>query len=260
VKKILKRILVLALLCVFVYSGLQVYRMVGAYAQAEEQYTRLEQYVSVPAVPSASAPPSDGEAAEEPEREPPAWPEADFAALGSINPDIVGWLTVEGTRIHYPVVRGTDNEFYLNHRFDGKRSGGGCLFLDAENSAGFDETNQIIYGHYMKDHSMFYDLGGYKRQAFYDAHPTGWLVTPTAVYRLRFFSGYVSDTEGEAWKRVFSGEEYAAWLEERVEKSAFFSDVVPAAEDRILTLSTCSYEFEDARFVLHAVMEQQVTG
>ena len=141
----------------------------------------------------------------------PLWPKVDFEALRSINPETVGWLTIEGTNIHYPVVQGQDNDFYLTHRFDGTSGGAGCLFLDAANDAAFQSANQIVYGHYMKDHSMFYDLGSYKKQDFYDAHPTGWLITPSAAYQLRFFSGYVSDPSGDAWKREFSGAEYVQW-------------------------------------------------
>jgi sortase B len=68
----------------------------------------------------------------------------------------------------------------------------------------------------------------------------------------------VSDTDEDAWKREFSEEEYGAWLEMLLKKSRFSSDVAPAEADRILTLSTCSYEFEDARFVLHGVLEEQI--
>lgn len=249
----LVKILAAGLLCVFIFSGWQVYQICSGYADSQAQYAALEQYVSaVPAPPPAPQPAESKASGAE-----PLWPKVDFEALRSINPETVGWLTIEGTNIHYPVVQGQDNDFYLTHRFDGTSGGAGCLFLDAANDAAFQSANQIVYGHYMKDHSMFYDLGSYKKQDFYDAHPTGWLITPSAAYQLRFFSGYVSDPSGDAWKREFSGAEYVQWLDSRREKSVFVSDTVPTEESRVLTLSTCSYEFEDARFVLHGILEPQ---
>lgn len=252
-RSFLTKVLAAVLLGVFVYSGWQVAEICGEYAEAEARYADLEQYVTAapPSVPSPVPEVKEEEEIPLPEER----PQVDFEALRQINPDIVGWLTIEGTRIHYPVVQGEDNNFYLNHQFDGSYNGAGCLFLDAENDADFQGSHQIVYGHYMKNQSMFYDLGSYKRQDFFDAHPTGWLITPSETYRLRFFAGYVSNTEGDAWKTEFSEEEFGQWLERRREKSVFSSDTVPAPDSRVLTLSTCSYEFEDARFVLHGILE-----
>ena len=246
--------LAVVLLGVFLYSGWQVARIGGQYARSREQYAALEQYVFLP---SREEPAGEEPRMEEPRAEEPVWPQVDFDALRGINPEVVAWLSVEGTSIHYPVVQGEDNAFYLDHQFDGSRGSAGCLFLDAEQDGAFGGANQVIYGHYMKDGSMFHDLGGYKKQAFFDDHPTGWLITPSAVYKLRFFSGYVSDTAGDAWQAAFSEGDYLRWLERRGEKSAFASGVVPTADSRVVTLSTCSYEFENARFVLHGVLEAQ---
>ena len=277
-KKYIKIVLVLILLPAFLYSGLQVYQICSAYARAEAQYEELTQYVRPPV--SATAPsvvlpePEEGEspAASAPQlptplEEAPAavpepaedilWPQVDFDALSAINPDIVGWLTVEGTGIHYPVVQGEDNDFYLAHQFDKSPSRAGCLFVDVVNDATFTDRNTIIYGHYTKDRSMFYELRGYKQQDFFDAHPTGWLMTPSGVYKLQFFSGYVSDVYGNAWDTDFSETDYLEWLKSCKAKSYFVSDIMPEGDSRILTLSTCSYEFENARFVLHAILDEQ---
>lgn len=74
------------------------------------------------------------------------------------------------------------------------------------------------------------------------------------IFRVAFFSGYVASTKESAWQKVFPGEEYALWLEELLEKSVFDSHVVPTTAHRVLTLSTCSYEFDNARFVLHGIL------
>lgn len=260
-KSPLIKILAFVFLLMFLCSGWCLYQIYSEYKAAEVQYENLEQYVSAP---SASPPEHVRETGKDrqagPEPEPLLCPQVDFNALYEINPEIVGWLIIEGTRINYPIVQGQNNEFFLTHQFDGQYSSAGCLFLDAKNDASFQEFNQIIYGHYMKNQSMFHDLVNYKDQAFFDGHPTGWLITPSAAYSLHFFSGYVSDVFGEAWKTEFIETEHLEWLRKCKEQSCFYSDVVPEADSRVLTLSTCSYEFQNARFVLHAVLQIQCSN
>jgi sortase B len=251
-KKTLRSILMLASLAIFVFSAAQVWRILRGYEQAERQYAELEQYVAdePPVVqPEPTAPPTQPEE----ETEISAAPAVDFEALSQINDDIVGWLIVEGTQINYPVVQGSDNKYYLNHRFDKGYNSAGCLFLDAGNDPGLNDRNSIVYGHYMKNGSMFAGISEYKDEAFYRAHPSAWFITPDGAYTVDFFSGYVSDVGASAWDREFSADGYGEWLEELKAKSCFSSDITPGIQDRVVTLSTCSYEFQNARFVLHGV-------
>ena len=238
-------------LAVFLFSGWQVYHILREYDAAEEQYSQLEQYVSTEApAPNAPTP----EAPVQPDTEDTF--AVDFYSLSQINPDVVAWLFIEGTDINYPVVQGRDNDYYLNRQFDKSYNSAGCLFLDAANDDSFLDLNSIIYGHYMKNGTMFADLFLYKEQAFYDEHPSALLITPEGTHRVDFFSGYVSDTASSAWDRNFSADTYQQWLTEVVEKSCFSADVTPSAPGRVLTLSTCSYEFRDARFVLHGMISE----
>ena len=136
-----------------------------------------------------------------------------------------------------------------------KRISGGCLFLDSRVACDFSGGNSIIYGHYRKNGSMFAALAGYKEQSYYDQYPQMLLITPESAYTVELFSGYVTGTDGQAWQTVFSDEEaFVQWLGSVADASMFQSDVEPMASDRILTLSTCSYEFENARFVLLGVL------
>lgn len=239
-------------LAVFLFSGWQVYHILREYDTAKAQYSQLEQYISTeaPIIPDTPKP----EVPVQPEPEPIFT--VDFASLAQINPDIAAWLVIEGTEINYPVVQGRDNDYYLNRQFDKSYNSAGCLFLDASNDGSFRDLNSIIYGHYMKNGTMFADLFLYKEQTFYDEHPSALLVTPEGTHTVHFFSGYVSDTTSSAWDREFSTDAYALWLNDLADKSCFSSDVVPSAQDRILTLSTCSYEFQDARFVLHGIISE----
>lgn len=187
-----------------------------------------------------------------------AWPEVDFTALAAVNPDVTAWLYGPDTGISYPVVQGTDNDYYLDHLLDGTANSAGCLFVDTSCRPDFSGRNTVIYGHRMKNGTMFAALGNYQEQVYYDAHPVFLLVTPEGRYVVELFSGYVADTAESAWMLDFSDEQaYLAWLEEVGEKSAFSSKVSPRAEDRVVTLSTCSYEFENARFVLHGVLRPE---
>ena len=155
------------------------------------------------------------------------------------------------------MVQGEDNDYYLDHLFDGTANGAGCLFVDAACQPDLSGRNTVIYGHRMKNGTMFAALGNYREQAYYDAHPSFLLLTPERRYVVEWFSGYVADTEESAWTLDFSGEEsYLAWLEEVRGKSDFSCGVSPTAEDRVVTLSTCSYEFENARFVLHGILRE----
>ena len=153
------------------------------------------------------------------------------------------------------MVQGTDNDYYINHLFDGSWNRAGAIFLDYRNSADFSDPHSIVYGHHLINDTMFSALEGYKEQWFYDAHPTAQVITPEGVYTLHFFAGYVADTSTDAWRLDVSGEEMTQWLDAAIRRSWFRADRYPAPGDRIVTLSTCSYEFEDARFVLLGFLE-----
>lgn len=172
--------------------------------------------------------------------------------LKQINPDYVGWLTLPGTRIDYPVVQGVDNTYYLDHLFDGTENIAGCLFLDAENNQDFSSRNSIIYGHHMKNKSMFYELSYYKERSWWKEHPQYYLILPDKQARLVVFSAYVADVSEDAWKLDFESQEaYETWINERKERSVCQPEQEIGIPDSVVTCSTCSYEFEDARFVVH---------
>lgn len=253
-KLILITLLALSLL-VLAVGGYVLGQRAAEYAEGDETYSGLEEYVSFP----SSAQGTDESGAVQQNEMPQAQstaPSVDFAALSRINPDIVGWLYCEGTQINYPVVQGSDDEYYLDHLFDGTQNANGCLFLDSRVDASFSSVHSIIYGHHMRSGAMFAALDGYKRQSFYDAHPTMLLITPDATYEVQLFAAYVAEPSEDAWKVSFANDgEMQAWIDTAIARSTFTSNVQPAPGDRLLTLSTCSYEFGDARFVVVGVMD-----
>ena len=261
-KKPLRTVLLLFFAGTLVFSVWKLLSIHGSYQEGQNGYADLEQYVSFQegtkphfseeTVPQETSPADVPESTGAPDLS--AWPLVDFGQLSQINPDIVGWIFIEGTDINYPVVQGADNDYYLQHLFNGTYNGAGCIFLDAGCASDFSDRHSILYGHHMKDGSMFSDLMGYKDQSFYEEHAVALFVTPTAYYKIRFFSGYVAHVTEDAWKLRFDDIDFTVWLNELQSKSCFESDYVPSGDDRIFTLSTCTYEYNDARFVLSGIL------
>lgn len=251
-KKGLSFLLVLLLLGVFVYSGWNLLQISIEYRRGEQEYARLAGYIVVPETTAApEAPIQEAQASQE-----EWWPQVDFAALQQLNPDVVGWIYLEGTDINYPIVQGFDNEVYLYHLVSGEYNSAGSIFLDAGASSAFLSRNHPVYGHHMKNGTMFADLVEYRSQEFYDAHPVAYLLTPEKNYKVYLFSAYTADALDDAWQIRFSDAEYACWLEEIQKKSCFSGDVTATTDDRIVTFSTCTYETDDARFVVHGILAE----
>ncbi|MDR3766600.1 MAG: class B sortase [Butyricicoccus sp.] len=170
---------------------------VTAYAMLEKEVIEIMPQLHAEEPVSASAAPA--QPAEE------AF-QVDFNALSRINPDVVGWLYVPDTVISYPVVQGGDNAYYLTHLFDGTQNRAGCLFLDRW-CQGLEGKNSVIYGHAMKNGTLFASLKQYQNQSYYEAHPLLYLYTPEKTLTIRLFSAYETDTKGDAWRLSFSSEE-----------------------------------------------------
>jgi len=178
-------------------------------------------------------------------------PEVNFDALREINPNAVAWLLLEGTPINYPVVHWEDNYRYLDHLFNGTRNRAGAIFVDSYNQPGFVDQNNILYGHNMRDGSMFAALERYRSQAFFDANPWIFLLTPEGNYVIQLFAGFVTDVYGPSWRLEFADEEdFLAWVYQARNRSDFVSDVEVDPRDQLMTFSTCSFAFHNARYVI----------
>lgn len=174
----------------------------------------------------------------------------DFSQLLQINGDAVGWITLEGTPIDYPIVQGEDNAFYLDHLFSGSWGFAGTLFMDVDNTSDFSDKNTVIYGHHLKNGSMFAALSGYRDQEYYDEHPVLSLYTSAGDYEIQVFSGYARDASSIPHD-FDTPEDFAAYIDQVVALSDFTSDVEIGPDDRIISLVTCAYVTDNARFVVH---------
>ena len=179
-------------------------------------------------------------------------PEINFKALKEVNPDVIGWIYSPDTTINYPVVQGDDNAYYLKHLADGTENRNGCPFLDIQNRPDLTDDNSIIYGHHMQNGTMFAGISWYEEQSYYDEHPVMYLITPSATYRIELFSGYITTMDSSAYMQTFGNvREHTDWLKEVSGRSDFRANLEISAYDRVITLSTCAYRFENARYVLH---------
>ncbi len=176
--------------------------------------------------------------------------EVDFDVLLKQNGDIVGWLYCEDTPINLPVVQSSDNDYYLRRLLDGSWNTAGTLFVDCRNSADFSDANTVIYGHNMKNKTMFGTLSYYREQSYFEEHPVMWLLTPNGDYKVEPVAGYITPTTSDVYSFDQSDEEVLATVRQAVESSTFTSGIEISDGDRFLTLSTCSYEYENARYVL----------
>ena len=178
--------------------------------------------------------------------------QTNFDALRKKNPDIRAWLYSEGTPINYPVVQGVDNQYYLDHMFNGEYNGKGSLFIDYRCEKPFEEFNTIIYGHRMKDGSMFHELIGYQDRDYFEEHPVMALTTPGRKYDLQIFAVVIIPADSKLYRIRFSGKvDREAYLDKILAISEVDTGISVSPEDHIVMLSTCTYEYDDARLVVY---------
>ena len=248
--RILLIVLCVVFLCVFAFSGYKLYSIIHEYKVAERMYNGLSgTYVSQTDKNAVNTPQTQSKEEDIPQEISPI--SVDFDALMSQSQDVVGWLYCADTVINYPVVQGEDNFQYLYRFIDGTYNGCGSLFLDCTCYGDFSGRNTVLYGHHMNDGSMLASICNYGKQEYYDAHPVLYLNTPTQNYRIDVFSGFITAADSAAYTMEFASDaEYAAYLERMKGFSDFDCDVEVGVEDRMITLSTCTYEYDNARYVL----------
>lgn len=277
IQNLLYRLLVLFLIATMVISGCMVFRYVADSMQQKKEYDALAELVeqarsdaapqapaaTTPRVPDATSDISSGpEATEE---SPPAEAEGDsilpeYALPYQKNSDLVGWMTIDGTPINYPVMQTPDRvDYYLHRNFEKKESSHGCLYVRESCDVFAPSDNLTIYGHHMKDGSMFASLDKYRKMEFWEEYP-----------EIRFDTLYNRQTYTifAVFKTTASvGEGFTYHLFEDAADEAEFNDFVstckklsfydtgitPEYGDKMITLSTCEYSQDNGRLVVVAV-------
>ncbi len=186
----------------------------------------------------------------------------DFNALWAINPDVVGWIRFDNTdavNVDYPIMHAADNDKYLRTDLYGDSHTSGSIFLEAANSGDLSDIYNIIYGHNMRNGTMFGTLRKYRDdEGFYDENPYFTIYTPTGAYRYTIF-GYTNvEDDSDIYRVGFAPDAaYQQLINELLSISMYNTGIVPTINDRIVTLSTCTSAGDDYRFVVYGVCVDQ---
>lgn len=172
--------------------------------------------------------------------------------LKSINSDYKMWIQIENTNINYPVVQSSDNDYYLKHNFRKESNISGTVFVESANDIDNDK-NIILYGHNMRNGTMFNNITNYKEESFFNEDNKINIIMNNTLYEYEVFSVYVKNVSEVNLAIGFANEdEFINYAYNEAEESLYKKDVDFSAEDNLITLVTCSYEFTDARTIVVA--------
>jgi len=195
-----------------------------------------------------------------------------FDELLNRNEDVCGWITLDDTVINYPIMNGTDeeNSYYLHHDIDGNKSSTGMLYVDTRCTSLASKEYELsdvtlIYGHHMKNGSMFSSICKYMNQSYYESHPYAVIYTPDGyAYKATMFAGII--TSGTSDELIYADnlsdeDKYDEFIETLRESSTFTSDVDVEYGDKLIGFVTCEYtQGSNSRYVLFAKLEKQYTN
>lgn len=230
------------------------------YRSGEKEYKELRQYVMeeplapeevLTGISSGEEPDGDGEEVQTTTSLVPMT-RIDLSSLQNMNSEAVGWIEIPGTVISYPMVHTTDNSYYLTHTFRKENNKSGSIFIETANKADFSDLHTIIYGHNMKDGSMFAGLKNYETQSYLQAHPYIYIDLADGAHCYQIFSCHEADVTDITYTIGYAADDtYAAFLDALKAASLYDTGVSVGTGDSVITLSTCTSN-GSMRFVVHA--------
>lgn len=234
-------------LCMIVRGALQLRKSAGAAELARELVGDVR-----------LAPPAE----DAPEAELPQWARSmlgiDLEVLRGVNGDVAGWIMIPDTDLSYPLMRGEDNKYYLSRSWTGEENIAGSIFFEAGCDVGLTDYNTIVYGHRMRDGSMFGLLKYYKEPDFLKEHPSVYLAVDTGVYRYEVFAAFEAELDGMVYRLDIEKKKLESeFLQYCIDNSVIETGVVPGDDERILTLSTCTGFGHARRWVVQAVLREE---
>lgn len=251
--KLEKVIIVIASLAALT-AAFMIFKTARDYKAASDEYDSLRQYASEEVSATETAEkvsdikPIELEEAEERKelksnenREDFPEMEVDFKALREKNPDTVGWLYVGSCGISYPIVQGEDNDYYMHHTFEGTVNSSGAIIMDYRDDKYLKDWNTFIYGHNMKNGSMF---GSLKKllndETLYDSDPYIYVYLPGYIYRYKIFSYYKDKPDSKMYWTADTLQEYRQYIRDALSLSVRDLGVEASEENNMVTLVTCS--------------------
>lgn len=247
---ILLTIILLIAIGVFLYAAYNLYHIYTEYKKGTDEYNQIEQMAVTNRDPDELSEEAGGED-QGPSLVAPM--EIDFASLKAVNDDVIGWIYVEALDgVSYPVVKGKDNDTYLHMTYEKNYNFAGTIFIDYENSGDFSDCNTLVYGHNMKNGSMFGQLKKFSQDPeTYKKSKYFWIFTPDKTYRYEIISAYTTGVNSDTYT-LFKGpgqefEDYLKTIAGRseIETNAGDLDMM----EKIVTLSTCTGN-QSTRFVV----------
>lgn len=251
------KVILLASLILIVVASVNIFKLGKEYQKGINEYKELENYVTVVEAPE-----------EEPEKEEvireteevkesviPVNIEVDFLALKSINNDLVGWLYYEPLEINYPIVRGDDNEYYTHYTFENEKNASGAIFMDCLNKPDMSSYNTIIYGHNMRNGTMF---GSLKKllsdYTIIEENPYYYVFTEEKAYMYEITSVYITNQASDTYNLVNNETEQQEYIDYIKSSSTWYWEKELKNTDKIVTLSTCHGLHSNNRTVVHGVL------
>lgn len=248
---ILLTLVLIIAIAVFCYAAYNLYHIYTEYKKGTDEYNKIEQMAVTDRDPDeVQGGSGDGENQGASLAAPM---KIDFATLRAVNEDVIGWLYVEALDgVSYPVVKGNDNNTYLHMTYEKNYNFAGTIFIDCENSGDFSDCNTLVYGHNMKNGSMFGQLKNFSQDAeTYKKSKYFWIFTPDKDYRYEIISAYTTGVNSDTYT-LFKGPgtEFEEYLEKIKGRSEIQTDAGEmTVRDKIVTLSTCTGN-ESTRFVV----------
>lgn len=245
-KRKIQLVIFILCICIFGISAFKLYDIHHNYEKGDAVYRTIEAEV-VTVLPTEKPDPKK----KKKEKKDPMI-SVDFKTLKQKNEDIIGWLYIPNSSISYPLLHGEDNETYLHQTYDKKSGFFGSIFIDYRNHTNLQDAHTIIYGHNMKNGSMFGTLKRYSDKSFYKEHKNIYIYTEQGIHQYKVFSYHVADAKGRIYTTSFEDkEEFSEYLKLAKQSSQIDTGVDVTTSDKTITLSTCTSN-ESSRFVVHA--------
>lgn len=238
-----KFILFLMVFCVFLLAGWKLYQIYNGYYLGAEEYGKLEKYIEQPIKKEES---NNG------------FPNftIDFEKLSQVNGDLIAWIYMKAADINYPVVQTSDNDFYLYHTFEQHVNSVGCIFMDCNGDKQFQDYNTFLYGHNMKNGSMFGTLKKLRNEPEqYEEDPYFYIYTEKGVGKYFIYSYYITEPDSEQYNEVTTKKEYASYIEKARKHSEISINQDISEDKNTVTLSTCSSTGDNPKcMLLHGIL------
>ncbi len=243
------RLVMLILIGIMLFSGYKIISIKMEYSEGTKAYEELAHEMD--------------KSVKKPGSKEPLYLDIDWEKLAASNNRGVdvryyAWIRMKGTTINYPIVQTYDNESFLRHLLTGEYNMKGTIFIDYRVEAPFSDFNTVVYGHNMKDGTMFSDLQSYiESEGYFDKHKTLELYTPNQDYDLVIFGGMLVNAFNKTVYNFYfpEGEDYLRtemidWIKNNNQIPGFSENIDVTAADKIVTLSTCTNVAEDDRYVI----------